>query len=47
MCNAWLYGVLGGTTLPAAFLHLPDQGMDPDALLRGIAVWISGFEDPA
>lgn len=47
VCNAWLYGVLGGTTLPAAFLHLPGQGMDPDALLRGIAVWISGFEDPA
>ena len=46
VCNAWLYGVLGGTTLPAAFLHLPDQGMDPDALLRGIAVWISGFEGP-
>lgn len=46
VCNAWLYGVLGGTTLPGAFLHLPDQGMDPDALLRGLATWISGFEDP-
>lgn len=43
VCNAWLYGVLAGATVPAAFLHLPDAGLEPEPLKAGLAAWIAGF----
>ena len=48
VCNAWLYGVLGGLAatgrpIPAAFLHVTAEGMDPDRLAAALVTWISGF----
>lgn len=42
VCNAWLYGVLGGTQVPATFLHVPDAGGDPEWLRAGLARWVIG-----
>ncbi len=43
VCNAWLYGVVGG--LPGrgvVFVHVPHEGMSVEALVRGIEVLMRG-----
>ena len=43
VCNAWLYGVVGG--LPGrgvVFVHVPHEGMEVAALVRGIEVLVRG-----
>jgi pyroglutamyl-peptidase len=41
VCNAWLHQVAQHCRAPATFVHVPPQGMDPDALVRGLARWLS------
>lgn len=36
VCNAWIYRVCRATSLPTAFIHVPDAGLDPARLLRGL-----------
>lgn len=43
VCNAWLYGVLAGATIPAAFLHITSGGMEGAVLKAGLVGWIDGF----
>lgn len=48
VCNAWVYGVLTGLAamprpVPAAFLHVTAEGMDPDRLAAALVTWVSGF----
>ena len=42
VCNAWLWHALQDE-LPAAFLHVPDQGVEPAVLLAGIARMVASF----
>lgn len=39
VCNAWIYRVVRalGHTLPVGFLHVPDEGFDPDRLVGALA----------
>lgn len=48
VCNAWLYGVLAGLQpparpLPATFLHVTADGLEPDRLSAALVTWIDGF----
>ncbi len=41
VCNAWLYGVQRHLSVPVGFLHVPERGLDPDALVEALTVWFS------
>jgi pyroglutamyl-peptidase len=36
VCNAWLFDVLGGVDVPAAFVHIPVLGLAPEVLLHAL-----------
>lgn len=40
LCNAWAWTIPQRTQAPAAFVHLPPQGADPDGLAAGIARYL-------
>jgi pyroglutamyl-peptidase len=37
VCNAWLYGVQRALSLPVGFLHIPEEGFEPDTLVHALA----------
>lgn len=39
VCNAWLYRVPAALDVPAGFIHIPPQGVDPDQVRRGLEAW--------
>lgn len=41
LCNAWLYEVSLGRDVPAAFIHIPDAGLDPAQVADGLARWFA------
>lgn len=41
LCNAWAHTVVSHAPCPAAFVHLPPDGMAPDHLLRGLRAYLA------
>lgn len=39
VCNGWIRRVVPVVGRPAAFLHVPGHGFDPERLLRGLVAW--------
>lgn len=45
VCNAWLYHALAAAPCPAAFVHIPSEGLPPDRVLSGLGAWVRGAPD--
>lgn len=46
VCNAWLYEVALRSPAPAAFVHVPAQGMDAEHLAAALDVWLRTEAEP-
>jgi pyroglutamyl-peptidase len=41
VCNAWLYYVPAAVTCPAAFVHIPEDGVDAAQIAAGLASYLA------
>lgn len=42
LCNAWLYHMVTRTQIPAAFVHVPMDGLDPEQVYAGLRRFLDG-----
>lgn len=41
LCNAWLYRVPAAIDAPAAFVHIPPQGLNPERVVGALEAWFA------